>query len=323
MRLLRRRFPTLGGLLLLALPCTALIGAQYFRPHAATITVTNTNDSGPGSLRQALADVPDGGTIQFNPALNGQTITLTSAELIINRSITISGPGPGLLTVSRDQQATNFRIFHLVPNHTVEISGLTISHGQLQGENGGGILNDHATLTVTNCAISGNVANGEPPTQAGGGGIYNNGTFSLVDSIVTGNSSTGPWSYGGGGIYNAGTVTITGSIISGNSGDVNGGGILNGGMLMISDSAISSNHATGFGHGSGSGGGISNGGTLTIQNTTISGNTCGDPAVRGRHLCRAVASMVTAQLPTAQSAATRGTSAAPSLAGAPSSRTAQ
>src|SRR5204862_2814277 len=136
----------------------------------------------------------------------------------INQSITISGPGPSSLRVARDQQATNFRIFHLMPNHTVEISGLTISNGQLlQSENGGGILNDHATLTMINCAISGNVANGMSPTQAGGGGIYNNGTLSLVNSTVSGNSATGPWSYGGGGIYNAGALTITQSSISVNA----------------------------------------------------------------------------------------------------------
>ena len=186
------RLHFLGGLFLLALLCAALAGPKHFPRDAATLIVTNTNDSGPGSLRQALVDVPDGGTIQFNPALNGQTITLTSAELVINKSITISGPGPGLLRVSRDQQATNFRILHIMPNHTVEISGLTISNGQLQSENGGGILNDQATLTMINCAISGNVANGSPPTQAGGGGIYNSGTLSLVNSTVTGNSSIWP-----------------------------------------------------------------------------------------------------------------------------------
>src|SRR5205814_8893646 len=71
---------------------------------ATTITVTNANDSGPGSLRQALADANDGDTIQFDPALNGQTITLTSGELVVADSITISGPGPSLLAVPRNSQ---------------------------------------------------------------------------------------------------------------------------------------------------------------------------------------------------------------------------
>lgn len=53
---------------------------------AATITVTNTNDSGPGSLRQALRDAHDGDTI--NLAVRG-TITLTSGGLPINKNIAI------------------------------------------------------------------------------------------------------------------------------------------------------------------------------------------------------------------------------------------
>ena len=68
--------------------------------HAATVTVTNTNDSGAGSLRQALTIVNDGDTINF--AVSG-TITLTSGGLPINKNITISGPGPDQLSVDGSQ----------------------------------------------------------------------------------------------------------------------------------------------------------------------------------------------------------------------------
>ena len=71
--------------------CLALLCATPISVKATTITVTNTNDSGPGSLRQALADANDGDTITF--AVTG-TIQLSSGELLIDNSITISGP-PG------------------------------------------------------------------------------------------------------------------------------------------------------------------------------------------------------------------------------------
>ena len=132
----------------------ALVCAAAVSVHADIITVITTADSGPGSLRQALADAQDGDTIQFDAALNGQTIGLESSELVIDKNIIISGPGPDVLTVARSQQAADFRIFNIPPSHTAEIDGLTITGGSLVG-NGGGISSG-ATLTISNCAISGN-----------------------------------------------------------------------------------------------------------------------------------------------------------------------
>src|SRR6476469_8420985 len=57
---------------------------------AATITVTNTNDSGVGSLRQAMINAGSGDTITFHSSLSGQTITLVST-LVINKNLTIDG----------------------------------------------------------------------------------------------------------------------------------------------------------------------------------------------------------------------------------------
>src|SRR5437868_11937506 len=85
--------------------------ANRNRP-ANTITVTNTNDSGPGSLRQALADANDGDTINF--AVTG-TIGLTSGELLAAKDITISGPGAGNLAINGN---ANSRVFHIGSGQT-------------------------------------------------------------------------------------------------------------------------------------------------------------------------------------------------------------
>src|SRR2546430_5360514 len=163
-----------------------LLYAVALLVHAATITVINTNDSGPGSLRQALVNANDGDTINFDPALNGQTINLTSAELVVDKNITISGPGPDLLAISRS--SGTFRIFHVMPGLTVTIAGLMISTGDAHFDFGGGILNDHAALTLTNCAVDANVA------SYGGGGIYDDddggsAKLNIVGSTVSGNSA--------------------------------------------------------------------------------------------------------------------------------------
>src|SRR5438067_2764441 len=108
--------------------------ANRHRP-ANVITVTNTNDSGPGSLRQALADVNDGDTINF--AVTG-TIGLTSGELLVNKAITISGPGAENLAVNGNAKSG---VFH-VTGGNVTISGLTIINGNASGKGvGGGIYN--------------------------------------------------------------------------------------------------------------------------------------------------------------------------------------
>src|SRR5947207_15662731 len=121
MRPLFRRFPAIGALCLLGFLCTALLAAQHFRPHGTTFIVTNTNDNGPGSLRQVLADAVDGDIIQFDPALNGQTITLTSNELVIDKDITINGPGAELLTVGKSSTLAPpyYRIFHVIHPHAM------------------------------------------------------------------------------------------------------------------------------------------------------------------------------------------------------------
>src|SRR5438034_4775390 len=132
--------------------CLSALCLIALSTQAATITVTNTNDSGAGSLRQAIADANVGDTIDFG--VTG-TITLTTGELLVDKSITINGPGSDSLTVDCNLAS---RGFYVSSGVTATIAGLTITNGNAQGEapiSGGGIYNDHATLTVDNCTFSG------------------------------------------------------------------------------------------------------------------------------------------------------------------------
>ena len=67
---------------------------------AATLVVTSTADSGPGTLRDAINSAAPGDTITFSLPANS-VITLTSGQLQIDKNLTINGPGANLLTVKR------------------------------------------------------------------------------------------------------------------------------------------------------------------------------------------------------------------------------
>jgi hypothetical protein len=229
---------------------------------ATTRTVTNLNDSGPGSLRQLISESAPNDTINFS--VRG-TITLTSGELLINKHLTISGPGANVSAGGTPQ----FRIFDIPIGHfNVTISGLRIANGIVADLGGGGIFNQSSgTLTVARCTISGNTA-----SSGGGGGIYNDGgPVTITNSTISRNAASGH----GGGISNVigGPVTITNSTISGNTAS-SGGGVDNEfGAVNLVNSTISGNTASSS-FGSSSGGGIYNdGGPVTITNSTISGNT--------------------------------------------------
>src|SRR6266542_4404433 len=148
-----------------------------------TITVTDTADDGPGTLRAALASAADGDTIDFSLLSTPATIALTSDELSVSNSVTILGPGPNALAVAADKSVfPRIRIFRICSNTVVNLSGLTITNGSARFDSGGGIFNDHATLTVSNCTLSGNYA-----THFGGGIMNDEGLLRIVNSSVCGN----------------------------------------------------------------------------------------------------------------------------------------
>src|SRR5262249_2584300 len=138
---------------------------------AMTFTVSNLNDSGTGSLRQAILDANGAAgadVIQFQAGLTG-TITLTSGELSVTHDLNIQGPGANVRSASGNNAS---RASHLNPGAAtdiVTISGLTITGGNATGTtgNGGGVDLPTGTLNLTDCVITGNTAAGDN----GGGGI--------------------------------------------------------------------------------------------------------------------------------------------------------
>jgi hypothetical protein len=221
----------------LAFVASALLLSAADTP-AATLTVTNGSDSGSGSLRQAILNASSGDLINFAAGIT--TINLTSGELLINKNLTINGPGANRLTVQRSSMMP-FRIFHIAPS-TATIFGLTIANGT--AEIGAGVY--CVGGTVTNCAITNNQAVGDAPE---GGGVYcDGGTVSRC--VISGN-----------------TVTSTNSYPYGAFAE--GGGIFATDESQIDHSTVTNNTLTGY-YANGAGINANNG---SVQNCTVSGNT--------------------------------------------------
>ena len=258
------------------------------------IVVTNTTDSGAGSLRQAIVDVCPGGTITFSALFNTpQTITLTSGELAIDKSLTITGTGASQLTVSGNNASRVFNIGSVTPAVNVSISALTIANGRVSVAAGvafgGGIFNNSTgTLAITLSKLTNNqaITTTASSSLTEGGAIFNNasGIVNVTDTTLSGNSTTGgstSGESGGAAICNFqnGTLNILRGTISGNTSSASGnfaaGAIYNNGngAVNITNSTISGNTSTGNGV-LAAGGGLTNlAGVVTLVNDTIVNNS--------------------------------------------------
>jgi len=232
------------------------------------ITVQNTNDSGAGSLRQAIADACPGETITFDPSLSGQTITLLST-LDINKNLTIDGSAlPSKLSISGNNSVTMLLVNMGI---TATIDSLIIKNGK-STSNGGGVYNNGGTLTVTNSVFSGNRAEFDPNVvgYGYGGAIYSStGILTVTGSTFNGNNG----SRGGAIGCSGGTMTVTNSTFSTNtassvSGD--GGAIHDNCGTSIENTIFTSNYASHHGGAIFTDNDID---TLTVTNSTFYGNT--------------------------------------------------
>jgi hypothetical protein len=245
--------------------------------HAATTyTVTNLNDSGTGSLRQAILDVnadttdtaAPGDSIVFANGLTG-TIALSTADptttedsLYIDRPVQITGPGASELTIKgyAGHRVIGAHGASGVTSMGVKMSGLTITGGSPDAS-GGGIVADYADLGLYGVTVSGNTATADAGVRVYG----ESSSLTLNDSTVSGNSAS--TSDGAGGVYMK-YGTITNSTITGNSGGEVGGIEEFDSTAKIVDSTVAGNTT------SASPGGqiLSDGGTVTIDNSIVSGS---------------------------------------------------
>ena len=263
----------------------------------ATFTVTDAADAGLGTLRQAIQDantMAGADRIEFDSALDGVTISLTSAGLTISEDVVIDATNLSALTVDAkpldltpgSADGRGARVFDITSGDA-EFHGLTIRGGDILGDGAG--IRTAGSLTVSDSHFIGNRA------FASGSAISvivpyggSNRNVSITNSTFTNNGNL-KWNFGSGAVGGAihvnfpdnGTgnmFTLQDSVLTGNghgfaTGPTLAGGALylvGGGQFTIDGSTVSNNQAF-----NDSGGGafiVPYSGTVNITNTEIDNN---------------------------------------------------
>jgi hypothetical protein len=262
----------------------------------ASIAVTNCEDSGPGSLRDAVAVAASGDTVDLG-GLACSTITLTSGAIEIPQDDLYikytphGGPRP---TIAANLQS---RVFHHTGQGTLKVEGVVVDNGKYDNSKpfelvdaDGGCIYSAGNIHVVASEVANCIAKATRGAQAAGGGLFAEGSITLVESVVTGNIATATAEFNdGGGLFAHGAVAIYYSRVSNNvvygPGESGFGGgivVINAGTTpsVIAKSTIDGNVADIGGAFMLSG--IATYGTAaTITDSTITGNSASRYAAAG------------------------------------------
>jgi len=240
--------------------------------------VSNTNDSGPGSLREAIRTAGYFGQVEFAPALDGQPIELSSGPLAVSTTVRIIGRGSNNTIIDGSHR---FGVFYVGSESFAEVELLAMTVRNARGY--GIFADDRVILTIGDTTISG--ASGHGTLYAGHGVINSRGMVALDNTTISANAGAGILNLAGtlmsidtctlsdngrsGIISSDSDVTIVRSAITGNSSSLAGGVYAVDGAISIENSTISGNS------GSISGGITAVNGVVTLENATVTCNSGG------------------------------------------------
>jgi hypothetical protein len=238
--------------------------------------VTNCDDSGPGSLRDAVGSAVSGDTIDMT-ALTCGRITLTTGAILIGQDeLGFVGPGRDKLAIDAGGSLGS-DVFYDLGGGLLYISDLTIEYGsKYRSDHGarGGCIYSNGSITIKHSVVQGCKASAVFPYQAQGGGVFSYGETYLLDTRIVDNVVFNPGNYASGaGVYAMGGFLAKYSQISGNAAEAAnswGGGVFANGQVFVLGSEISGNSAN---NRAGASFADSAGNEATMINSTVSGNT--------------------------------------------------
>jgi hypothetical protein len=257
---MNRRLPLLFALLTLPLLVGSLIFANQLYAGTADICLLPSVCTYV-SIQDAVSNGPENTPLTIAAGIYTENIS-------ISRSVILVGAGAGQTIIDGDAADSVVMVSGAV---NVSISGVTIRNGDATGVDGGGLLNETATVTLSDSVIENNIA-------PNGAGITNDGTM-ILDNVTVRNNTADEFvgnisicsDCAGGGILNLSVMTITNSIVHGNTADF-GGGIDNAATadLTATNITVYDNTAT---NASSQGGGIENLGDMSVASSEIHTNT--------------------------------------------------
>lgn len=253
--------------ILIALSALFVMGSALSQATQAIIipltvfTVSNANDTGAGSLRQAIVDAnttPGADVIDITAV---GTVNLLNPLPTITESLTIQGPGAELFRIDGQDL---YRVFDIAAVNGA-ISDLTIQRGAISGTeaNGGGIRSV-GNLSLSHVRVLSNTA------QQGGGGLYVVGQMTVTNSLFQNNRST----HGGGGALRTNSrASISGTHFLDNTSQGDGGAVFALGQNLITNGQFQDNQCLAI---SCDGGGLFAFSRTTLRNTQFLSNTAQD-----------------------------------------------
>jgi len=263
---------------------------------AAIVAVSNCEDSGAGSLRDAFLNAVSGDTIDLT-SLDCSTITLSTGLTTNVDDLTLNGPGPDQLAIDGNNAS---RVIEHLGYGMLTIDGLTIRNGSYVysgpgiygGLAPGACVLSKRSVTITDSVIDHCNASG---WSVFGGAINALGALYMVNSTVSGTIATAEATeisatvYGGA-IY-AAAAYVTGSTIDGAeviaSSTSAFSGLLGGGLFGFYGAVLDKSRVTGVtAHVSAAkiayakGGGLASPNTIILTNSTVSNNAVhGTPGI--------------------------------------------